>query len=205
MALGRDRSLRRSVFGILVLSLVLLVAAPAHAVPSVTISEDGMSRPDVRVRLGGTITWVNQLATDAHLVSFPLPYWSVDVPSGEIAGTTMSLAGSWNYRIESDPDVTGRIRVAPEVETTTVPEDEWFTLTASTGFIAPGYEYDILRRRPGVGTWRTVAAGIRSASFQVRMTVAGEYLWAIRTFGFNPDVGYDTFTPLSPRIRMTAT
>ena len=37
------------------------------------------------------------------------------------------------------------------------------------------------------------------------MPVAGDYLWAIRTFGFNPEVGYDTYTPLSPRIAVTAT
>jgi hypothetical protein len=91
------------------------------------------------------------------------------------------------------------------VSATTVPVGVKFTLTASTDITRSGYEYDVLRKRVGVGTFQTVAGGIGTASVQVKMPVAGDYLWAIRTFGFNPEVGYDTYTPLSPRIAVTAT
>lgn len=80
-----------------------------------------------------------------------------------------------------------------------------FTLTASTDLLRSGYEYDVVRKRVGVGSFQTVAGGIRTASVQVKMPVAGDYLWAIRTFGFNPEVGYDTYTPLSSRVTVTAT
>jgi hypothetical protein len=197
--------MRRIVFASLALSFVLASVVPAHAVETVSISESGLSRKTVHVKLGGSVTWSDQLGHDVTVVSKPLEYWTCDVATGAEASTTMTLAGIWRYTLADDPTVTGFVRVPPQVSATSVPVGAKFTLTASTGLIRSGYEYDVLRKRVGVGTFQTVAGGIRSASVQVKMPVAGDYLWAIRTYGFNPEVGYDTYTPLSPRIAVTAT
>ncbi len=197
--------MRRIVFASLAVSFVLASVLPAHALDTVSISDSGLSRKTVHVKLGGSVTWSNQLDHDVSVVSKPLPYWSCDVTTGAEASSTMTLAGIWKYTLADDPSVIGIVRVPPQVSARSVPVGVKFTLTASTDITRSGYHYDVLRKRVGVGTFQTVAGGIGTASVQVKMPVAGDYLWAIRTFGFNPEVGYDTYTPLSPRIAVTAT
>jgi hypothetical protein len=197
--------MRRIVFASLAVLFVLASVLPAQGLETISISSSGLSKKTVHVKLGGAVTWSDQLDHDVSVVSKPLPYWSCDVATGAEASTTMTLAGIWQYTLADDPTVIGIVRVPPQVSATTVPVGVKFTLTASTDITRSGYEYDVLRKRVGVGTFQTVAGGIGTASVQVKMPVAGDYLWAIRTFGFNPEVGYDTYTPLSPRIAVTAT
>lgn len=197
--------MRRIVLASLAVSFVLASVLPAQGLETISISSSGLSKKTVHVKLGGAVTWSDQLDHDVSVVSKPLPYWSCDVATGAEASTTMTLAGIWQYTLADDPTVIGIVRVPPQVSATTVPVGVKFTLTASTDITRSGYEYDVLRKRVGVGTFQTVAGGIGTASVQVKMPVAGDYLWAIRTFGFNPEVGYDTYTPLSPRIAVTAT
>jgi hypothetical protein len=197
--------MRRIVLASLAVSFVLASVLPAQGLETISISSSGLSKKTVHVKLGGAVTWSDQLDHDVSVVSKPLPYWSCDVATGAEASTTMTLAGIWQYTLADDPTVIGIVRVPPQVSATTVPVGVKFTLTASTDITRSGYEYDVLRKRVGVGTFQTVAGGIGTASVQVKMPVAGDYLWAIRTFGFNPKVGYDTYTPLSPRIAVTAT
>jgi hypothetical protein len=197
--------MRRIVLASLAVSFLLASVLPAQGLETISISSSGLSKKTVHVKLGGAVTWSDQLDHDVSVVSKPLPYWSCDVATGAEASTTMTLAGIWQYTLADDPTVIGIVRVPPQVSATTVPVGVKFTLTASTDITRSGYEYDVLRKRVGVGTFQTVAGGIGTASVQVKMPVAGDYLWAIRTFGFNPEVGYDTYTPLSPRIAVTAT
>jgi hypothetical protein len=197
--------MRRIVLASLAVSFLLASVLPAQGLETISISSSGLSKKTVHVKLGGAVTWSDQLDYDVSVVSKPLPYWSCDVATGAEASTTMTLAGIWQYTLADDPTVIGIVRVPPQVSATTVPVGVKFTLTASTDITRSGYEYDVLRKRVGVGTFQTVAGGIGTASVQVKMPVAGDYLWAIRTFGFNPEVGYDTYTPLSPRIAVTAT
>jgi hypothetical protein len=197
--------MRRIVFASLAVLFILASVLPAQGLETISISSSGLSKKTVHVKLGGAVTWSDQLDHDVSVVSKPLPYWSCDVATGAEASTTMTLAGIWQYTLADDPTVIGIVRVPPQVSATTVPVGVKFTLTASTDITRSGYEYDVLRKRVGVGTFQTVAGGIGTASVQVKMPVAGDYLWAIRTFGFNPEVGYDTYTPLSPRIAVTAT
>ena len=197
--------MRRILLASLAVSFVLASVLPAQGLETISISSSGLSKKTVHVKLGGAVMWSNQLDHDVSVVSKPLPYWSCDIATGAEASTTMTLAGIWQYTLADDPTVIGIVRVPPQVSATTVPVGVKFTLTASTDITRSGYEYDVLRKRVGVGTFQTVAGGIGTASVQVKMPVAGDYLWAIRTFGFNPEVGYDTYTPLSPRIAVTAT
>jgi hypothetical protein len=197
--------MRRILLASLAVAFVLASVLPAQGLETISISSSGLSKKTVHVKLGGAVTWSDQLDHDVSVVSKPLPYWSCDVATGAEASTTMTLAGIWQYTLADDPTVIGIVRVPPQVSATTVPVGVKFTLTASTDITRSGYEYDVLRKRVGVGTFQTVAGGIGTASVQVKMPVAGDYLWAIRTFGFNPEVGYDTYTPLSPRIAVTAT
>ena len=197
--------MRRIVFASLAVSFVLASVVPAQGLDTISISSSGLSKKTVHVKLGGSVTWSDQLDHDVSVVSKPLPYWNCDVATGAEASTTMTLAGIWKYTLADDPSAIGIVRVPPQVSATSVPVGVKFTLTASTDITRSGYEYDVLRKRIGVGTFQTVAGGIGTPSVQVKMPVAGDYLWAIRTFGFNPEVGYETYTPLSPRIAVTAT
>jgi hypothetical protein len=197
--------MRRIVLASLALSFVLASIVPARGSETISISSSGLSKKTAHAKLGGSVTWSNQLDHDVSVVSKPLPYWTCDLTTGAEASTTMMLAGIWKYTLADDPSVIGIVRVPPQVSANSVPVGVKFTLTASTDITRSGYQYDVLRKRVGVGTFQTVAGGIRSASVQVKMPVAGDYLWAIRAYGFNPEVGYDTYTPLSPRIAVTAT
>jgi hypothetical protein len=187
------------------LTLLVASASPARARTPIVISDAGLSRTQITAPLGGQIAWSNELARDVSLVSAPLPYWTVDVASGTTASATMTLAGNWDYSLADDSSVTGKVRVPPQVSDTTLQVGQWFTFSGASELLAPGYEWDLLRRKIGTGYLGTIAGGIRSASIPLRFHQAGEFVFTIRTFGYNPSVGYETYTPLSPRITVTVT
>jgi hypothetical protein len=185
--------------------LVVLSGQSAHAHAPIAISTDGLSRERITVPLGGSIAWTNGLDHDVSIVSGPLAYWGVDVPTGATAETTMTLAGFWDYWLVDDPSVTGRVRILPQISDTTPQVGQWITFTVASDIIKPGYEWDLLRKKVGTGYLGTVAGGVRSKSVQLRFHQTGEFVFAMRTFGYNPTVGYDTYTPISPRIKVTVT
>ena len=192
---------------VLAFATLLVVGAelPAGARVPITISESGLSRSSITAQLGRVVSWSNELDRNVLVESEPFPYWSVPLDAGATGSARMRLAGTWTYTLEDDPSVVGTVRVPPQLDHTTVSVGEPFTFIGATRSLRPGYSYDILRKRIGNGSLMTVAGGVRSASLLFRIRKPGDYQFALRTFGFDPDVGYKVSTAISPRVEITVT
>jgi plastocyanin len=191
---------------IVALTALFVVGADVSAgarVP-ITISESGLSDSSVTVKLGRVVSWSNQLDRQVQVVSEPFPYWSVPLDAGATGSVRMKLAGTWTYTLEDDPSVVGTVRVPPQLDKTTVSVGESFVFTGATA-VKSGYTYDVVRRRIGSGSLFTVAGGIKTRTVTFKIGRPGTYLFAMRTFGFDPDLGYDLYTAVSPRVEITVT
>ncbi len=107
---------------------------PAVTANSSTIEVIGFSFPEtVTIKVGGTLTWRNQDGA-AHTVTFaesptPTPA-ELSLEPGGSATTTFTGVGTYQYRCEIHPSMTGRIEVVnptPEADpyaTETDPPDD---------------------------------------------------------------------------------
>ena len=196
--------MRRLWTTVLATFLVVVAAAPAGARVPITISTSGLSRSSIAVPLGRVVSWSNELDRHVLVVSEPFPYWSVALDAGATGSVRMKLAGTWTYTLEDDPSVVGTVLVSPQLDKATVSVGEPFVFMGAT-FVKPGYSYDVLRKRIGNGSLQTVAGGIRTRGVTFRIKKPGDYQFAMRTFGFDPDLGYDVYTAISPRVEITVT
>ncbi len=113
MAIGRQRTMIRT--ATVLLGAVALVAASASAVlaadHAVSISGFSFSPRDLTVAAGDTVTWTNSDA-QAHTASATDGSWDTGNLGNGASGTvTFATAGSFPYRCDIHPDMTGSITV----------------------------------------------------------------------------------------------
>lgn len=120
-----------------------VVAGPVVAADrDVTISGFAFVPPTVTVRVGDSVTWTNQDATD-HTATSGFDWTTGDIAGGASATVTFRRAGTFDYICAIHPSMAGRVVVqaagggtAPPTDTApAAPTDDGGWLTASLAFL----------------------------------------------------------------------
>jgi len=87
----------------------------AAAKPAVTITIAGMaySTPQLTVRVGDTVEWINKDVVDHTSTEKKSALWNVSIAPGKSVRVVMTKAGTYDYFCRYHPNMTAQLIVAP--------------------------------------------------------------------------------------------
>jgi plastocyanin len=160
---------RRSIVVAVAASLLWLVALPAHAAVSVTVTEFRFSPATITVPQGEDVAWQNgghQQHTSTQTGALAL--WSTGhIAVGATSGSFRFLAaGSYAYHCAIHTFMHGTVIVPIVVSPLRGTKKTTFTIRLASAAQA-GFTYDV-QRRVGAGPWTTWKVGVASITVRFK-------------------------------------
>lgn len=161
--------MRRSIVVAVAASLLWLVALPAHAAVSVTVTEFRFSPATITVPQGEDVAWHNgghQQHTSTQTGALAL--WNTGrIAVGATSGSVRFLAaGSYAYHCTIHTFMHGTVRVPIIVSPLRGTRRTTFTIRLASATQA-GFTYDV-QRRIGTGAWTTWRVGVASTTVRFK-------------------------------------
>jgi plastocyanin len=100
---------------IAVIALAVMSSGAASAVPptiKITIAGMAFSAPEVTVRVGDTIEWINKDVVDHTSTEKKASLWNVSIAPGKSEKVVMKKAGTFDYYCRYHPNMVARVIVS---------------------------------------------------------------------------------------------
>jgi plastocyanin len=98
------------------IAFAMLSTGPASAVPKppvkIEIRAISYSAPQVTVKVGDTVEWINQDIVDHTVTEKAAKIWNASIAPAKSAKVVMKKAGTFSYYCRYHPNMVGRVVVS---------------------------------------------------------------------------------------------